>query len=95
MKLEIYQADNDNPLKFRGINADKIHRIPLVGYSKVWDGEIEEDENIFYTLEKVFIIFNDRHPKGFKGHSLSVSDIVRLGDRYFYCQPVGWQEIDI
>ena len=49
------------------------------------------------TLESIYQKFNIDHPADFKGHSLSVSDVVvlRHGDRQeaHYCDDVGFQEV--
>ena len=49
------------------------------------------------TLESIYQRFNIDHPADFKGHSLSVSDVVvlRHGDRQeaHYCDDVGFQEV--
>ena len=33
------------------------------------------------------------HPKDFRGHSLSVSDVVRLDGTDYYCDSLGWVNI--
>ena len=38
-------------------------------------------------------IFNMMIPDGFKGHSLSVSDIIQIDDRYFYVDSFGFKEV--
>ena len=43
-------------------------------YNLVYTAPLEEG----MTLEKIYTRFNINHPKDFKGHSLSVSDIVML-----------------
>jgi len=30
---------------------------------------------------------------GFKGHSISVSDVVKIDDEYYYCDSFGWENI--
>ena len=49
------------------------------------------------TLESIYEKFNIDHPADFKGHSLSVSDVVvlRHGDRQeaHYCDDVGFREV--
>lgn len=32
---------------------------------------------------------------GFKGHSISVGDIVKVDDTFYYCDSFGWQEIEV
>ena len=41
-------------------------------------------------LEHVFYIFNDKHPAGYCGRSLSVGDVVKLKDRYYLCMALGF-----
>ena len=44
-------------------------------------------------------VFNERHPEGFRGHSMSVSDIILVKDieanekKYYYCDNFGWKDI--
>lgn len=52
---------------------------------------------VYVTLERLFEIFNLRHPNDYKGHSMSVSDIVGLvgqgGTRWFFCDWLGFTEL--
>jgi len=61
-------------------------------YHVVYDGDLHTDE-----LEEIFYILNCRHPEGYKGWSLSMSDIVELYDEkqsaYYYCDTFGFQEV--
>lgn len=59
-------------------------------YDKVYEGTIEGEEPI-EILERLFEIFNLRHPEDFHGHSLSVSDVVKLDDKFYYCDSTGWK----
>lgn len=61
-------------------------------YKEVYEGELEGSSN-YAVLEKLFEIFNINHPKDFRGHSLSVSDIVVLDGGYWYCDSHGWVDI--
>ena len=49
------------------------------------------------TLEDIYRTFNVEHPADFKGHSLSVSDVVVLHqngqDTAHYCDSVGFQQV--
>ena len=49
------------------------------------------------TLEDIYCTFNVDHPADFKGHSLSVSDVVVLHqngqDTAHYCDSVGFQQV--
>lgn len=67
-------------------------------YEKVYSGNLDGgDKDTEEILEDIFTTFNTNHPKDFKGHSLSVSDIVRLtiNDiyRWYYCNMAGWVDI--
>lgn len=63
-------------------------------YKSVYKDEIKNANNKEIILEKLYEIFNINHPKDFRGHSLSTSDIVRLNCRYFYCNSFGWEELN-
>lgn len=63
-------------------------------YDKVYEGEINSDDIDSIILEELFRIFNIDHPSDFKGHSLSVSDVVILGGKKYYCDNYGWQLIN-
>lgn len=49
-------------------------------------------------LEALFDIFNNQHPVGYMGHSLSTGDIVELccdnGSKFYYCKSIEWVEVD-
>lgn len=62
-------------------------------YNKVYDGEICSKGNIMATLEDLFVIFNMSFPSDFRGHSLSVSDVVYLDGKYYYCDSFGYKEL--
>jgi len=50
-----------------------------------------DTENV---LELVFNIFNQRRPFDFRGHSLSVSDVVEIEGNYYYCDSVGFEKLN-
>ena len=62
-------------------------------YKMVYDGEIETDD-----LDAIFEKFNLHHPSDFKGHSLSMSDVIELYDsdsnEYYYVDHFGFKRID-
>jgi len=57
-----------------------------VTYYKVWEGEAEGPGQVF---EK----FNVGDYGGVKCRSMSVGDIVKMGDEYLHCDMVGWREV--
>lgn len=67
-------------------------------YEVVYRGELKtaRNEKVFTILDAIFMILNTHRPEDFKGHSLSVSDIIILenGDMY-YVDTVGFQLIKL
>lgn len=65
-------------------------------YKTVYSGTIEEgDLNTNQILENIFIKFNISHPEDFKGHSLSMSDIVILDNQTYLCDRIGWKKVNL
>ena len=62
-------------------------------YDVVFDGELETND-----LESIYTKFNMDHPSDFKGHSLSISDVVELYDdnssEFHYVDQFGFKEIE-
>ena len=50
----------------------------IENYKQVYDGNIDAEENVIGTLEKIYLMFNLSKPNDFHGHSLSISDVVEL-----------------
>ena len=70
----------------------------LEDYEVVYEGNIEpKDPSSEYTninvLENLFYVFNMQRPDDFKGHSLSVSDVVELDGVNYYCDSAGWVKL--
>ena len=94
MKYKIYQVDpRDCDYAFEWWDWAK-ERFNFNDYKLIYEGDIVPSENgPTATLEELFEIFNIRHPEDFKGHSLSVSDIVELDSQFWYCDNIGWLNI--
>lgn len=95
MKVKIYQV---NDFFFRDLAfVDHEHATKHTGspdinrdaYNMVWAGELDHEAG----LEEIYEIFNLRHPDGYRGHSLSVSDIVELPDGLHFCDSFGWKPV--
>ncbi len=67
-------------------------QIDLDDYKVVYEGELEYPE-MLNALEELFEIFNIRRPEDFKGRSMSVSDIVEIDGKNYYCDAAGWVEL--
>ena len=67
-------------------------------YKVVYHGSISVSEDVNQQLEDLYVKFNIDHPEDFRGHSMSVSDIVALkiaGEVSFhYVDSVGFQKLD-
>ena len=94
----IYQlglSDNTDNLRFmsldwlesKGFSVDRDH------YQMVYARQREPGE----TLEDIYRRFNIDHPEDFRGHSLSVSDVVVLhengADAAYYVDSIGFKEL--
>ncbi len=79
-KMRQFQFAGTESLKRRGIIKDNFDAIKPENYNLVYVGELSELQGRTQsaTLEMVFEKFNIDHPADYKGHSLSVSDIVVL-----------------
>ena len=99
MKIKLYQIEASD------INRDIIFeeldeilersggRFPSERYQCVFDGDVEAKD-----AEDLFYIFNMRLPKGYKGRSMSVSDVVEFenkpyNSRFLFCERNGFKEI--
>lgn len=97
MNYRIYQLKNENmreygfmPLSFikkLGREVDQNH------YNMVYEGKIDGCKDEFEVLERLFVKFNVERPDDFKGHSMSVSDVVELDGKLFYCDSFGFERI--
>ena len=67
-KLRDYHFANSEHLKNHGMYIDREN------YDRVYRGRLQESE----TLDDIYNRFNDDHPQDFRGHSLSVGDIVAV-----------------
>ena len=76
---------------FRHYNWVK-DKINLDDYEVVYEGELDYPE-MPNVLEELFDIFNVRCAYDFTGHSMSVSDIVELDGKNYYCDAAGWVEL--
>ena len=66
--------------------------IDLNDYEVVYEGELDYPE-MPNALEELFEIFNNKRPKDFERRSMSISDIVEIDGKNYYCDFVGWEEL--
>ena len=79
-ELDSLRFEGTESLKRMGITKDNFDAIKPENYTLLYVGELSElqKETQGATLEAIFEKFNLDHPEDFRGHSLSVSDIVLL-----------------
>ena len=80
LELDSLRFEGTESLKRMGITKDNFDAIKPENYTLVYVGELSELQRQTQgaTLEAIFEKFNLDHPEDFRGHSLSVSDIVLL-----------------
>jgi YodL-like len=66
---------------------------PSYDYRIVW-----EEENNGRTPEDIWLRFqrvdiDHMPPDGYKGRSLSVGDVISIGDDFYTPEPVGWKKL--
>lgn len=99
MKVRIYQIDFDRDEKYVCYrNLETVlkrcgGRIPAECYDMVFEYEALSD-----SLERLYFIFNEAHPKGYKARSLSMSDVVEVidpmnGSKFYFCDTIGFKEV--
>lgn len=77
MNIRIYQIDSEKDtkrIKFMSYKFASQKGIDPCIYQKVFDGTIKEAN----SLEDVFTILNTQCVKGYKGHCLSMSDVIEI-----------------
>lgn len=96
MNYALYQVVNTREHGWMGLEERgevlATETIDLDLYSVVYEGEVE-DGPAMAALEFLFQEFNINHPAGYRGRSMSVSDVVHLGDRFFYCDSCGFVDV--
>ena len=89
MKAKIYQINLDldyNSAACKGLKKKVDSSI----YALVYPGDLHADD-----LEEIFTLLNlGDKPKGYHGRSLSVSDVVEIDSKFYYCDIIGFSEIE-
>lgn len=99
MKIVLYQIIPELDKKKLTFNCIEYVRkscgdkIPADIYEVVYSGDVEAE-----SCGDVWKIFNCNIPKGYKGHSMSVSDVLEIKDEqgksdFFFCDDIGFETI--
>lgn len=96
-KFKVYQLPVENNAKFMRLEFVKKHGImpklsdyKLVGESVIYP---KSGTSVMTMLEDIFTTLNTCKCDWFSGHSLSMSDVVEIDGRYYYCDDFGWKEV--
>lgn len=102
MKIKIYQINTDRDnygCAFMGMEWLKktmgTDTPDSTIYDRVFDGEIRGT-----SPEDVYARFNWDLPSGYRGRSLSVSDVVEIGEGakvepgFYFCESIGFKKVD-
>ena len=101
MKIKIYQVNTDRDYHHVAfMSCDMLEhlqgtdKIDSEVYDCVFEGKVD-----CKGLEGVYRMFNEDHPDGYKGRSLSVSDIVEIiepdsDSKFYFCDSVGFKPVD-
>ena len=96
MKFKIYQiTDMRIPYIYMDYAYATKHNFTIDDYRMVYKGELNSTLPNDTALELIFRKFNVNHPMDYAGRSLSVSDIVELEGKFWYCDDSGWIELPI
>ena len=99
--FKIYQLPSGE--KYHGVRFEDMGQLKRDGvqlnhddYELVYEGEVGEFRGNA-TLEALYTQFNTDHPEDFRGHSLSVSDVIVISvdgnDTAYFCDSFGFTEM--
>lgn len=100
--FEIYQlkkSDDNIYIRFESLErlAELGQKPDFLRYDKIYEGDLSavnaRGDTVGDKLEAIFVKFNLDRPEDFKGHSLSVSDVVVMDDKAYYVDSVGFQPL--
>lgn len=86
-KYKIYQLKQD---KFADAFLKGSKNIMMKDYDPVYEGITDSSITPLESLNHLFEQFNMNHPSDFKGRSMSVTDMVKIDNTFFYCDSIGW-----
>lgn len=95
--IRIWQLNADSDFSMRFISFDEFEKKfgdpSKDSYDVVYDGNLSTN-----NLDEIYEICNINHPADYRGHSLSMSDVVELydenGSEFHYVNRFGFQQID-
>lgn len=98
--IKIYQANIEKAdYIFRDWECAQRHGFTFNDYEEIYEFtmDINPSKNINVYLDDIFTMFNVHRPEDFKGHSLSVSDIIMIkgngGLTLYYVDDFGFKKL--
>ena len=101
--FEIYQlkvSDETRDIRFISLESltEQGRQPDISTYDKVYEGDFtgfeQAGDTIGKQLEAVYTRFNLNRPEDFKGHSLSISDVVVVKEKAYYVDTFGFKELE-
>ncbi len=99
----LYQLkdDNEKSRRLMFMNSSYLKKVGMSvkgnNYKFVYGGEMTSKSSASETLESIYERFNLHHPDDFRGHSLSVSDVVVLRedgrDQAYFVDSFGFTQV--
>ena len=102
MKINIYQVNEKRDInKVMFVNSKNLEKVQGNSaidskiYDKIFSGDVD-----CKSLEDVFFMFNNNRPEGYRGRSLSVSDVVEVVEDnkvekgFYFCDTFGFKKVD-
>ena len=91
--IQIFQIEDirNCDYAFRSYEEAKQGGFSPSDYAEVYNGFVGAND----SLDDIFMMFNINHPQGFKGHSLSVSDVISVPEGMYYVDDIGFSRISL
>lgn len=98
MKFDIYQLKEEYSYEYGFMRYEFLEKhgktVDKDKYCLMYrDAEIGIDCSEGEYLERIFTRFNINRPEDFKGHSLSVSDVIVLNGTAYYTDSFGFKKL--
>lgn len=97
-EFSIYQlksGDEYHYERFMSYDMNKVKNLSIKDYDCVYTGSLNDIKGVALAdkLEQIFDKFNLDIPDDFKGHSLSVSDVISVGKTAYYVDDIGFTQM--
>lgn len=91
IEYKLWQTEDEN----QEFLSYKKEHFDFSKYNLKYKGTIavEDKKEDLYALEELFFILNCMHPTNYNTRSLSVSDIVEINNKFYYCDSFGWKNL--